>query len=74
MTKCSIRTIAGNRLEIEVNGGNGFNVNMIKNRKNLEILNKVCRDLFGKSMEIALDEKKTSERKTSLKKKPGLII
>ncbi len=57
MAKCSIRKITGNRLEIEV-GGNGFNVNMIKRRKNLDILDKVCRDFFGKSMEIALEEKK----------------
>ena len=63
MTKCSIRKINENRLEIEVDG-NGFNLNMIRRRKNLDILNKVCRDFFGKSMEIFLEEKKTSELKT----------
>ncbi len=67
MAKCSIRKITGNRLEIEV-GGNGFNVNMIKRRKNLDILDKVCRDFFGKSMEIALEEKKTSELKIAQEK------
>ena len=67
MTKCSIRTIAGNRLEIEVNG-NGFNLSRIKNSKNMEILKKVCRELFGKKMEIVLEEKKTAEGETATKK------
>jgi len=67
MAKCSIRKITENRLEIEV-GGNGFNLNMVKRRKNLDLLDKVCRDFFGKSMEIALEEKKTSELKTDQEK------
>ncbi|MFH1975931.1 MAG: DNA polymerase III subunit gamma/tau [Pseudomonadota bacterium] len=60
MAKCSIRKITENRIEIEV-AGNGFNLNMVRRRKNLDILGKVCRDFFGKSMKIALEEKKTSE-------------
>ena len=67
MAKCSIRKITGNRLELEV-GGNGFNLNMIRRKKNLDIFDKVCRDFFGKSMEIALEETKTSELKNSQEK------
>lgn len=60
MTKCSIRTIVGNRLEIEVDG-NGFNLSRIKNSKNMEILKKVCREFFGKDIEIVLEEKKKTD-------------
>ncbi len=60
MTKCAIRSIAGNRLEIEVDG-NGFNLSRIKNSKNMVILNKVCREFFGKEIEVVLDEKKKDE-------------
>lgn len=67
MTKCSIRTIAGNRLEIEVDG-NGFNLSRIKNSKNIEILKKVCRDFFGKEIQIVLEEKKTTEGEKPQKK------
>jgi DNA polymerase-3 subunit gamma/tau len=67
MAKCSIRKITENRLEIEV-GGNSFNLNMVKRKKNLDILDKVCRDFFGMSMEIALEGEKTSELKTAQEK------
>ncbi|RPH47814.1 MAG: DNA polymerase III subunit gamma/tau [Desulfobacteraceae bacterium] len=67
MTKCSIRTIAGNRLEIEVDG-NGFNLSRIKNSKNIEILKNVCREFFGKKIEIVFEEKKTAEGKKAPKK------
>jgi DNA polymerase-3 subunit gamma/tau len=67
MTKCSIRTIAENRLEIEVDG-NGFNLSRIKNSKNIEILKNVCREFFGKKIEIVLEEKKTAEGKKAPKK------
>jgi len=60
MTKCSIRTIHGNRLEIEVDG-NGFNLSRIKNSKNMMILKKICREFFGKDIEIVLEEKKKTE-------------
>lgn len=60
MAKCSIRKITENGIEIEV-GGNGFNLSMIRRRKNLDILEKVFRDFFGKNMRIALEEKKFSE-------------
>jgi DNA polymerase III subunit gamma/tau len=67
MAKCSIRKITENRLEIEV-GGNGFNLNMVRRKKNLDILDKVCRDFFGKSIEIALEETITSESKNAQEK------
>ncbi len=60
MTKCSIRAIDGNRLEIDVDG-NGFNLSRIKNSKNMEILKRVCREFFGKDVEIILEEKKKTE-------------
>lgn len=70
MAKCSIRKITDNRIEIEV-AGNGFNLNMVRRRKNLDILEKIFRDFFGKSMEIALielEEKKNSELNNSQEK------
>lgn len=63
MAKCSISKITENGIEIEV-GGNGFNLNMIRRKKNLDILEKVFRDFFGMNMKIALielEEKKISE-------------
>jgi DNA polymerase-3 subunit gamma/tau len=56
LTKASLKRLAGRRLEIEVNG-NGFNVNMIKRKKNLDTIKTVCREFFGKDMEIVISAK-----------------
>jgi DNA polymerase III subunit gamma/tau len=64
MSKCSVRDINGKRLEVEV-AGNSFSLNMIKRKKNLDILNEICTECFGKSMEVYFEEKKTSEVNTA---------
>ncbi|UCH21044.1 MAG: DNA polymerase III subunit gamma/tau [Deltaproteobacteria bacterium] len=56
LTKASLKRLTGRRLEIEVNG-NGFNVNMIKREKNLDAIKTVCREFFGKDMEIVISAK-----------------
>ncbi len=63
MAKCSISKITEDGLEIEVSG-NGFNLNMIRRSKNLDILNRICREFFGKGMKISLEEKNTFEAKS----------
>jgi DNA polymerase-3 subunit gamma/tau len=60
MAKSSIKKISENSLEIEI-GGNGYNLNTVRRTKNIDILRRICREFFGKSMEIYLEEKKTDE-------------
>jgi DNA polymerase-3 subunit gamma/tau len=54
LQKCRPRRVADGRLEIEV-GGNGFTHSMIKKSKNLDIIRNVCRETFGRAVEIVLD-------------------
>jgi len=54
LQKCRPRRLADDRLEIEV-GGNGFTQSMIKKSKNLDIIRNVCRETFGRAVEIILD-------------------
>ncbi len=54
LQKCRPRRLADGRLEIEV-GGNGFTQSMIKKSKNLDIIRNVCRETFGRAVEIVLD-------------------
>jgi DNA polymerase-3 subunit gamma/tau len=67
MSKCTIRDIIENRLEVEV-AGNSFGFNMIKRKKNRDILNEICTECFGKAMEICFEEKKTPESDTAKEK------
>jgi len=53
----TIKSLAGHRLEIEVNG-NDFNINMVRRNKNSAIIKKVCSDFFGKEMEVIIAAKK----------------
>ena len=53
----TIKSLAGHRLEIEVNG-NDFNINMVRRNKNSAIIKKVCSDFFGKDMEVIITAKK----------------
>jgi DNA polymerase-3 subunit gamma/tau len=62
MEKCSMGAFSGDRLEIEVDG-NGFNLSRIKNSRNIDILKRICREFFGRDVEIALKEKKKDETK-----------
>ncbi|MGD9354425.1 MAG: hypothetical protein PVI72_15980, partial [Desulfobacterales bacterium] len=54
LQKCRPRRLADGRLEIEV-GGNGFTLSMIQKSKNLDIIRNVCREIFGRAVEIVLD-------------------
>ncbi|MEN8753316.1 MAG: hypothetical protein AB1Z18_11160, partial [Desulfobacterales bacterium] len=54
LQKCRPRRMADGRLEIEV-GGNGFTLSMIQKSKNLDIIRNVCREIFGRAVEIVLD-------------------
>jgi hypothetical protein len=54
LQKCRPRRLADGRLEIEVSG-NGFTLSMIQKNKNLDIIRNVCREIFGRAVEIVLD-------------------
>ena len=57
-----IKELTDNQLEIEVNG-NAFNINMVKKEKNIGIIKKVCRDFFGKEIDVIIRAKKITENK-----------
>jgi DNA polymerase-3 subunit gamma/tau len=63
----TIKSLAGHRLEIEVNG-NDFNINMVRRNKNSAIIKKVCSDFFGKDMEIIITTKKMQNLENQGKK------
>jgi DNA polymerase-3 subunit gamma/tau len=54
LQKCRPRQLEDGRLEIEVSG-NGFTLSMIQKTKNLDIIRNVCREIFGRAVEIVLD-------------------
>jgi DNA polymerase-3 subunit gamma/tau len=58
LKNATIKSLAENCLEIEVNG-NDFNINMVRRNKNSAIIKKVCSDFFGKEMEVIISAKKT---------------
>ena len=57
-----IKRLTDNQLEIEVNG-NDFNINMVRRDKNMGIIKKVCRDFFGKEIDVIISTKKITENK-----------
>jgi DNA polymerase-3 subunit gamma/tau len=57
-----IKRLTENQLEIEVNG-NDFNINMVRKEKNVGIIKKVCRDFFGKEIDVIISTKKITENK-----------
>lgn len=57
-----IKGLTDNRVEIEVNG-NDFNINMVRKEKNIGIIKKVCRDFFGKEIDVIIRTKKIVENK-----------
>jgi len=63
----TIKSLAGHRLEIEVNG-NDFNINMVRRNKNSAIIKKVCSDFFGKDMEVIITTKKIQNLENQGKK------
>ena len=63
----TIKSMAGHRMEIEVNG-NDFNINMVRRNKNIAIIKKVCGDFFGKDMEVIITAKKIQNLENQGKK------
>ena len=63
----TLKTLTDGALEIEVNG-NGFNINMIKRKKNMAILYKVVRDYFGKEKKITVTGRLIASSQTHEKK------
>ena len=61
LKKCALKRLTEHSLEIEING-NGFNVSMIKRSKNVAIIEKVCEDFFGKSMDLTLTVKDSQKK------------
>ena len=68
LTKCQLRQVDEDHLVIEV-AGNGFNLSMIQKSKNLEIIHRVCKEVFGKVMEIDVHAGSASTADTIKKKK-----
>ena len=58
LTHSGLKAVNEKDIELEVNGS-GFNINMVKREKNLEILKKVCNDFFGRELDIVIHEKNT---------------
>ena len=57
-----IKGLTDDQLEIEVNG-NDFNIKMVRKEKNVGIIKKVCRDFFGKEIDVIIRTKKITENK-----------
>ena len=73
LTKAHLKRLTEQRLEIEVDG-NGFIVDMIKRSKHLDIIKTVCRELFGKDMEIVITAKKIPSGEDQKKKSNDLDL
>jgi DNA polymerase-3 subunit gamma/tau len=67
LSKAHLKRLTEQRFEIEVDG-NGFVVDMIKRDKHLGIIKTVCREVFGKEMEIVITAKKTPSGEDQKKK------
>ncbi|UCE54260.1 MAG: DNA polymerase III subunit gamma/tau [Desulfobacterales bacterium] len=76
LTKCSLKNVSENRLEIEV-VGNGFTINMVQREKNMAFLKRICTEYFGKEKQIFIttkidpseDNQKKNTKDTHLKQK-----
>ncbi len=67
LTRCKLKQPAPDRLEIEVTG-NGFNLNLIRRDRNLDIIKKVCRDVFARELEIVITAGKATGNDNRKKK------
>jgi DNA polymerase-3 subunit gamma/tau len=67
LSKCRLRQVAADRVEIEVHG-NGFTVSMLKREKNKVILKKACAQYFGNEKDIVLIAQGESVDERPLKK------
>jgi len=55
LAACRLKSIDGQRLEIEVNGS-GFNLTMIRREKNITVLKKICHEVAGEKLDIVIHE------------------
>ena len=67
LSKCRLRQVAADRVEIEVHG-NGFTVSMLKREKNKVILKKACAQFFGNEKDIVLVAQDDSDDEQPKKK------
>jgi len=75
LSKCQIKKIADQTLEIEV-PGNGFTLNMIQREKNMAVLKQICAEILGCPYEIQFtadstpaDNKRKKKTANKLKQK-----
>ncbi len=77
LSKCRLKQITADRIEIEVRA-NGFTLNMLQREKNTAVLKRICAEFFGKDIDVVLtshletdDEspKKKSQNDNLLKQK-----
>jgi len=66
MKNSTLAKLTDQSLEIEVNG-NGFNINMVKRNKSMEILRRVCKEFFGKEMNLVIKTKTESDEESQQK-------
>ena len=67
LSKCQIKEIACQTIEIEV-PGNGFTLNMIQRDKNMAVLTKICENILGRPHEIRFMTNSTLEDNKRKKK------
>lgn len=63
LTNSALTKLSDQHLEIEVNG-NGFNINMVRRKKNMAILKKTVSEYFGKEMNIKVNAKVVQDDKS----------
>ncbi len=56
LANSSLKKVADQRLEIEVNG-NGFNINMIKRKRNIATLKRAIKEFFGNKIDFVINAK-----------------
>ncbi len=63
----TLKKLTDRSLEIEVSG-NGFNINMVRRAKNMEIIKQVCHDFFGKEMDVKITVKEVPNNQSRQEK------
>ena len=67
LANSALRKLSDQRLEIEVNG-NGFNINMIRRKRNMATLKRVLREFFGEKINLVINAKVVQDEKNKAKK------
>ena len=73
LTNSNLKGISDRAVEIEVNG-NGFNVNMIRRKKNMAILKKVFSDFLGREIDVIIHAKVVSDENGREKKQQENLL